>query len=156
MKECLGDQLDRADLSDHDAAWGDALGLQFVDKVRPPHILKHWKICLKAAELVDLCKKKARKTLFFDGAVKGNPGSSGAGGVIKNVDGRIESRYAWGVGFNSIIQAEALALLQGLKLLISLGIKDATIFGDSQSIIKAMVDNSSPSDLRLSRLLSRI
>ena len=60
------------------------------------------------------------------------------------------------MGFNSSIQTEVVALLQGLKLLISLGIKDAIIFGDSQSILMAMVVNSFPSDLRLSRLLSRI
>eukprot|EP00253_Pinus_taeda_P029236 PITA_29236 len=156
LKDCVGDHLDREDLSNQGTSWGYSLGLQFVDKVRLPPPLKHWKIRLKTEELVELCKKKARKTLFFDGAAKGNPGSFGAGGVIKNADGRIESRYAWGVGFNSSIQAEALALLQGLKMLISLGIKDAIIFWDSQSIIKAMVDKSSPSDLRLSRLLSRI
>eukprot|EP00253_Pinus_taeda_P018975 PITA_18975 len=125
-------------------------------KLGPPPPLNQWKIRLNTEDLDELCKIKARKTLFFDGAAKGNPGNSGAGGVIKNADGRIESRYAWGVGFNSSIQAEALALLQGLKMLTYLDIKDAIIFGDSQTIIKLMVDKTTPSDVRLARLISRI
>ena len=32
----------------------------------------------------------------------------------------------------------------------------ASVLGDSQSIIKTMVDSASPSDLRLSRLIRRI
>ena len=65
-------------------------------------------------------------------------------------------RFSWGVGFNTSFQAEARALLQGLKQLLSLGISEATVFGDSQSLIKIMVDRSPPSDLRLSRLMIRI
>jgi len=38
----------------------------------------------------------------------------------------------------------------------NLGIREAVVFGDSQIIINAMVNKPSPSDLRLSRLLSRI
>lgn len=131
MKDCMGDQLDREGLNDQDAAWGNSLGLQFIDKIRSPPPLNQWQIRLNTEDLDELCKIKARKTLFFDGAAKGNPGNSGAGGVIKNADGKIESRYAWGVGFNSSSQAEALALLQRLKMLTYLDIKDAIIFGDS-------------------------
>lgn len=87
---------------------------------------------------------------------EGNSGSSEAGGVVKKADGGTVLRYAWGVGFNTSIQAEALALLQGLKQLKSLGINDAIVMGDSQSIIKIIVEISSPSDLRLSRLINRI
>lgn len=105
---------------------------------------------------MSFCSKKAHSTLSFDGASKGNPGRSGAGGVVKKADGGIVLRYAWGVGYNTSIQAEALALLQGLKQLKSLGIQVASVFGDSQTIIKTMVDNASLSDLRLSRLIRRI
>lgn len=83
LKECLGDQLDRADLSDQDDVWGDALGLQFTEKVNPPHILKYWQIRLNDAELADLCKKKARKTPFFDGAAKGNLAAPEQGVLLK-------------------------------------------------------------------------
>ena len=39
---------------------------------------------------------------------------------------------------------------------MNLEIKEANISGDSQVIIKIMVTNSSPRDLRLARLISRI
>ena len=64
--------------------------------------------------------------------------------------------FSWGLGINTSIQAEALALLQGLKSLLNLEIKEVNVFGDSQVIIKIMVTNSSPRDIRLARLISRI
>lgn len=126
------------------------------DADRPLIPLHDWQIRLNASDFMSFCSKKAHSTLSFDGASKGNPGRSGAGGVVKKADGGIVLRYAWGVGYNTSIQAEALALLQGLKQLKSLGIQVASVFGDSQTIIKTMVDNASPSDLRLSRLIRRI
>lgn len=153
----MGDHINRTDLTEQEILWGASLDLQSSDKVKAPSPpLKPWKIRLKDIEFAEFCTKKARKALFFYGAAKGNPGKSGAGGVIKSAKGRTEARYAWGVGINTNIQAEALTLLQGLKVLKTLGIKDVVVFGDSQTIIKAIVDNSSPLDLRLSRLLSRI
>lgn len=118
--------------------------------------LKDWQIRLNASDFLALCTKQVHSILFFDGAAKGNPGTSRAGGVVKRADGRTVLRYAWGVGYNTSIQAEALALLQGLKQLKSLSINDTIVMGDSQSIIKTIVDISSPSDLRLSRLIIRI
>jgi ribonuclease HI len=54
------------------------------------------------------------------------------------------------------MQAEALALLQGLKQAKSNGISDVSIIGDSQSIIKVLVEDSFPADIRLARVISRI
>ena len=62
---------------------------------------------------------------FFDGAAKGNLGIAGAGGVIRNADGYIENRYAWGLGHSTNMQVEAMASLQGLKHLQDLGIEKA-------------------------------
>ena len=87
---------------------------------------------------------------------KGNPGKAGVGGTIKSTEGISTHSFAWGLVINSSIQAEALALFQGLKLLLNLEIKEANIFGDSQVTIKIMVTNSSPRDLRLARLISII
>jgi len=100
--------------------------------------------------------KQKVHSLFFDGAAKGNLGNAGAGGVIKNIDGISILQFAWGFGINSNIQVEALALYQGLKLLLKLEIKEANIFGDSEVIIKLMVTNSTPRHLRLARLIQRI
>lgn len=71
------------------------------------------------------------KALFFDGAAKGNPSRSGAGGVIKSTEGITEASYAWGVGVNTNIQAKELALLQGLKVLKKLGTREAVVWGFS-------------------------
>lgn len=97
-----------------------------------------------------------KRCTLSDGASKGNPGKAGAGGIVKNVEGISTYNFAWGLGINSSIQVEALVLFQGLKLLLNLEMKEANIFGDSQVIIKIMVTNSSPQDLRLATLISRI
>ena len=54
------------------------------------------------------------------------------------------------------MQAEALALLQGLKKAKAIGLSDVSIIGDSQSLIKVLVEDSSPADIRLARVISRI
>ena len=65
-------------------------------------------------------------------------------------------KYAWGLGHSTSIQAESLALLQGLKQAKATGISDLSVIGDSQSIIKVLVEDSSPTDLRLARAILRI
>ena len=73
-----------------------------------------------------------------------------------NPDGiRIHS-FAWGLGTASSIQAEALALFQGLKMLKVLNIREVNVIGDSQVIINTMVTRSKPKDLRLATLIHRI
>jgi ribonuclease HI len=47
-------------------------------------------------------------------------------------------------------------LLQGLKILQKTRIKEEKIIGDSQTLIKMLVENSNLKDLRLSRLMARI
>lgn len=54
------------------------------------------------------------------------------------------------------MQAEALALFQGVIFLKELGIQEENIFGDSQVIIRAVVINSNLVDLQLARLFTRI
>ena len=156
IKYCLGDQVDETDLSESDAIWIDMLDLKFSSFVRPPSPLKDWQIQANVSDFSEFCTKLACTVLFFDGAATGNPGISGAGGITRNEEGRTVLRYNWGVGYNTSIQAEALALLQGLKQLKVLGFKDAAVFGDSQSIIQTIVTRSFPSDLRLARLMTRI
>lgn len=71
-------------------------------------------------------------------------------------DGTRIHNFAWGLGLSSSIQAEALALFQGLKFLKGINIREANVFGNSQVIINTMVINSPSLDLRLARLISRI
>jgi ribonuclease HI/exonuclease III len=156
LKESLGDQLEETNLSQQDIEWGERLGLQFAQAARQSKPSKEWQIRLKEKDFSAWLNNHSKHTLLFDGAAKGNPGKAGAGGVIKNPVGRIEHSFAWGLGHNTSIQAEALALFQGLKQVKDLGIKEVNVIGDSQSIIKVIVDNSAPKDFRLARLATRI
>ena len=46
-------------------------------------------------------RKQGKVKIFFDGASKGNPGISGAGGVIYSHDGLTKDNFSWGLGKNS-------------------------------------------------------
>ena len=50
-------------------------------------------------------------TIFFDGASKGNPRISGAGGLVFSPDRLIESSFSWGLGVMSNNHAECYSLL---------------------------------------------
>lgn len=100
--------------------------------------------------------KQTLPSIFFDGAAKGNPGMAEAGGLIINPKEASIHRFAWGLGHTSSIQAEVMALFQGIKMLKELGYTEAIVFGDSQVIINAMVTNTNFADLRLARTISRI
>ena len=132
------------------------MGLQFFVAERKSTTNKEWKIRLNENDFSTWIKNKSIYTLFFDEAAKGNLGKVGARGVIKNLQGNIEHSYAWGLGHNTNTQAVAMALLQGLKQLNKFSIKEANVIGDSQSLIKIIVDNIVPQDLRLARLVTRI
>jgi hypothetical protein len=43
-------------------------------------------------------RSKNLSTIFFDGASKGNPGATGAGGVIYSPDGTSKDCFSWGLG----------------------------------------------------------
>lgn len=95
-------------------------------------------------------------TLFFDGAAKGNPRNASTGVVNKYREGQVEHRFACGLGQDTNTQAEVMALLQGLKALHQVGIKEAMIMGDSQTLVQMLVENSVPKDLWLTRSMRRI
>lgn len=60
------------------------------------------------------------------------------------------------MGHSTNMQAEAMVLLQGLKHLKVLGIEKANILRESQSLIRILVDNASPRDFWLARVVARI
>eukprot|EP00253_Pinus_taeda_P027306 PITA_27306 len=68
----------------------------------------------------------------------------------------LQDCFAWGLGIDSNIQAKALALFQGLKIMKMLNIREANVIGESQVIINIMVTHSKPMDLRLARLIFRV
>ena len=94
--------------------------------------------------------------LFFDGALKGNPGKAGGGGIIFEPTGKIHLSYAWGLGHASNNQAEILALWQGLIQARNLNIQKINIFGDSRLIIKAVHTKKIPSDIHLGQIFRKV
>jgi len=156
LKECLTDIKHDSNLSQQDIAWGSFLDLHFQPAVRIAPPLKDWQIRKSETDFKDWLNSHSRHSLFFDGAAKGNPGKAGAGGVVVSPTGEKIHSFAWGLGISSSIQAEALALYQGLKFLKDLSISEANVIGDSRIIINAMVSNSQALDLKLARLISRI
>lgn len=74
--------------------------------------------------------------LNFDGAVKGNPGPAGLGGVSRNIARNILGMY-WGfIGENTNNMAKLKALLAGLNMAMTHGWFPIITEGDSQIILQ--------------------
>lgn len=123
--------MDDTNIFLQDIELGVALNLQFQKSTTIPISPKEWQIKENEEEFQCWISKQTLPSLFFDGAAKGNPGIVGVGGLIKNSEETPTHRYAWGLGHSSSMQAEAMALLQGIKLLKELGHKEENVFGDS-------------------------
>ena len=77
-------------------------------------------------------------TIFFDGASKGNPRISGAGGLVFSPDRLIKFSYSRGLGTMSKNQVESYGLLMAIQIAKDNGYKSIQIFGDSEMLIKAL------------------
>lgn len=118
---------------------------------RIPH-KQHWKIRMTKDEFKPQLSQQQKHSLFFHKAAKRNPGVAGAGGIIYDLGGTRELSYEWGLGKATNNQAEASALLQGIKVAISLNARAMHVFGDSSIIIQFMHSNKSPKDNKLARI----
>ncbi|PHU20008.1 hypothetical protein BC332_11159 [Capsicum chinense] len=78
--------------------------------------------------------------LNTDGSSKGNSGSAGGGGIIKNSEGCFVLDFAENYGICSNNVAEVKAILQGIKICISMRLSNVIIEDDSQIIID-MINN---------------
>lgn len=79
------------------------------------------------------------RTLYFDGASKGNPGLAGAGAVLYeggDIEVYSESVFVGLKETNNV--AEYTGLITGLKAALNLGTKRITVKGDSDLIVKQM------------------
>jgi ribonuclease HI len=56
------------------------------------------------------------------------------------------TRYHWNLGMDTNNKAEAYALLKGVQLAHSKGIRKLAVLGDSLTIIRLMVKGSDPKD----------
>ena len=77
---------------------------------------------------------------FFYGASKGNPGVSGAGGLVISPNGLSSIRFCWGLGIMTNNQAKIYSLLQASQLGKNKGYKSVQIFGDSEIYVVVFVD----------------
>jgi ribonuclease HI len=100
-------------------------------------------------------KSQGKCTIFFDGASKGNPGRSGAGGIIYLPNGSKES-YSWGLGIKSNNQAEVLSLLKACQLARKRNPEEIVVFGDSELLIRALRKNKRFNDSALNKLMTRV
>ena len=74
--------------------------------------------------------------LFFDGALKGNPGNVGKGGVIFDEKGTKQQEYAWDIGRETNNEAKWYALTKGLELAREMGTEEMNVIGDSLIVIR--------------------
>lgn len=93
---------------------------------------------IKLPQAIAIAKTQDNYVLFFDGCCKGNPGPGGAGAVIYNngIEIWADSAFVGKKVTNNI--AEYTGLIIGLKQALKVGIKNLTINGDSQLVIKQM------------------
>ena len=115
-----------------------------------------WKIQSSEADFLDWWKNKNKVTIFFDGASKGNPGNTGAGGLIFLLGGLLQSSFSWGMGQLSNNQAELYALLKSCQLAKEARHNNLQIFGDSEIIIKVLNFATKFNNLNLKVTMQRV
>ncbi len=77
--------------------------------------------------------------LHVDGGARGNPGPSGAGVVLRTVDGRSVLEAGYWLGRMTNNQAEYRALILGLEAALERGAREIKAFGDSELIVKQVL-----------------
>lgn len=76
--------------------------------------------------------------LNFDDASKDNPGKSRAGGLLRDLEGRILAMFTSNMGYNSNNVAELEGLIRGLDMAKHQGIMSLLEEGDSLLIITTL------------------
>ena len=79
--------------------------------------------------------------LNIDGSSLGNPGPSGARGVLRDSDGNVLSSFSLFLGSRTNMEAEALALLDGMQ--ITAGFHELQVEMDSQALLNMVIGNGS-------------
>jgi len=86
--------------------------------------------------------------LNFDGASKGNPGSTGYGGVIRNNQGNPLTVFFGSIGWNTNNAAELEGLWRGLNIAQAQRYSPLIVEGDSQIIINMVSKIQQGSDVQ--------
>lgn len=115
-----------------------------------------WKLRGTKEEVRNWIQKQRRAALLFDGASKNNPGQAGAGGIVRDPQGKTIVTYEWGLGPMTNNKAEAYSLLLGTSIARKLGLQILLIMGDSAIIIAAMTSGKDFKQMALNSIKSRI
>lgn len=70
----------------------------------------------------------------FDSMPKGNPGLTSIGGVIRDYQGNLVDEYVGGIDIHSSMVEKSCTLLKGIEIVVTLGIKNLEIEGDSKNV----------------------
>ena len=76
--------------------------------------------------------------IFTDGGSRGNPGPSGAGGIIRHPDGTVVAKISQFLGHQTNNYAEYKALYLTLCEAIKLNIVDVDVYLDSKLIVEQL------------------
>ena len=76
--------------------------------------------------------------LYCDGASRGNPGPSGAGAIIYDPRGQVQTQVSLYLGETTNNVAEYQALILGLNEAARLGVRRLQIFADSQLLVRQL------------------
>ncbi len=76
--------------------------------------------------------------MYVDGASLGNPGPSGAGGVVFDSSGKELLSFSVFLGSGTNNEAEYKALIIGLKKVSSLGFSKVVVRSDSQLLVRQL------------------
>ena len=93
-------------------------------------------------------------TLYTDGGARGNPGPAGSGYVLEAPDRTILAANGRAIGVATNNVAEYQALIDGLRMVLELGLDEVEVVSDSQLLVKQMtgeyrVKNAALADLSL-------
>jgi hypothetical protein len=137
--------------------WIDHLNLQ--DHQQHLHHIplpQNWELRMEKQEMEEWKRAKNNYILSFDGASKGNPGTTGGGGILVSPTRLTNLIFAWGLGMETNNRAEALTLWQGLNQAITHNVRDLVILGDSRIIIQALIICTKVTKEKLQHILDKI
>lgn len=79
-----------------------------------------------------------------DGAAERNLGLSGGGGCLRSCKGEVIFGFSYFYGVGTNMDAEARALLDGLRMAVKSGLPIAVIYSDSKALISMVHSRASP------------
>ena len=147
---------DSEDIPAHVSKWSGILFQSSSLQVKSFHSIHPWDIRKRSTDLTRWIKEQKSKSLFFDGASRGNPREAGARGVILDPRGQMIKTFAWGLGNKTNNEAEWLTLFQGLEMVGTSSISNLIVFGVSRQVILKVKNGYPTGSINCRRIYSRI